>query len=453
MSIIVRMPKSGYTMREGIIGKIHVEQGVAVKKDDIIMEYETDKISGEITAEADGTIIKLYAKEGETYEVLAPLCVIGVRGETFEGDDSPAEPVLREEIPASATIHKEQAPPLVETAVASMIDGRILATPYAKKLGKDNDIDLWGLAGTGPNGRIQKKDVLAASVALRIFASPLAKKIAGEQNLNLKNIIGTGPRGRIEKDDVLAALSADSSVEQVLSKITNLPTIRRREKLSSMRKVIANRLSQSKQTIPHVYFKSDVDATGLLEMKNRLAVASQKKLNRKISLNDIILLGTARALAEFDIFSAQLDGNEIIYADVVNLGFAVSLEKGLIVPVIRNAEKLSLSEAAVQASTLAEKARNGKLLPEDIEGATFTVSNLGALGIDEFTAIINPPESGILAVGTVSDKVVVIAGQIVIRPMLTLTLSVDHRIIDGAVAAAFLKRVKEILEDAYSLLL
>jgi len=188
-------------------------------------------------------------------------------------------------------------------------------------------------------------------------------------------------------------------------------------------------------------------------MKNRLAVASQKKLNRKISLNDIILLGTARALAEFDIFSAQLDGNEIIYADVVNLGFAVSLEKGLIVPVIRNAEKLSLSEAAVQASTLAEKARNGKLLPEDIEGATFTVSNLGALGIDEFTAIINPPESGILAVGTVSDKVVVIAGQIVIRPMLTLTLSVDHRIIDGAVAAAFLKRVKEILEDAYSLLL
>lgn len=453
MSIIVRMPKSGYTMREGIIWRIHVEQGAAVKKDDVLMEYETDKISGEITAEEDGTILKIYAVEGETYDVLAPLCVIGAKGETFEESESPGQAAPPEETSTEAAIQEVLTESPARVAVAKLINGRILATPYAKKLAKDNNIDLLELTGSGPNGRIQKKDVLAASLTVRIIASPLAKKIAGENNLDLKNIIGTGSRGRIEKDNVLAALSAASLVAQALPIVANMPAVGRREKMSSMRKVIATRLTQSKQTIPHVYFKCDVDASDLLEVKNKLTKASQKKLNRKISLNDLVLLATARALAEFDIFSAQLEGNEIVYADTVNLGVAVNLDKGLIVPVIKNAGRLSLSEVAVQASAFVEKARTGKLLSEDIEGATFTVSNLGALGIDEFTAIINPPESGILAVGSVSDRVVAIDGQIVIRPIMTLTLSVDHRIIDGAVAAAFLKRVKEILEDAYSLLL
>lgn len=452
MAEIVRMPKSGLTMREGILTKIHAGLGAVVKKGDIIMEFETDKISGDITANSDGIVLELYASEGDTVEVLAPIGLIGKEGEsTADKTEAP-----KKESSAEQAIEAAPIAQATKTVAAMQTGGRLLASPYAKKLGRDYGIDIAALIGSGPNGRIQKVDVLAAIEAQRVRATPLAKKLARENGIDLKELSGTGPMGRIQKDDVLSSIAdSHSSAKQAVQPLESAPVQggARREKMTSMRKTIANRLSLSKQTIPHVYFKSDVDASAMIDVKNRLAAASQKKLGKKISLNDIILLATARALSEFEMFNAQVDGNDIVYFDEVNLGFAVSLDKGLIVPVIRNADTLSLGLLASEAAALAEKARSGRLTPDEFTGGTFSVSNLGAFGIDEFTAIINPPESGILAVGSVAERVIAQNGQMVIKPMVSLTLSVDHRLIDGAVAAAFLKRVKEILEDAYSLLL
>lgn len=459
MAEIIRMPKSGLTMREGVLTKIHAKVGAAVKKGDIIMEFETDKTSGEITTGSDGIVLELYASEGETYEVLTPLGLVGIAGE--KGDETAAEAPKAE---LEKSMEVTQAIQSLGRAI-TMPGGRLLASPFAKKLSRDYDIDITMLAGTGPNGRIQKKDVLAAIEAQHVRATPLAKKLARDNGIDIKSVSGSGPQGRIQKDDVLSSLAAASAPLASMQELPAAPMApmqaqpqaasggMRREKMSSMRKTIASRLTQSKQFIPHVYFKSDVDASALIDVKNKLAAASEKKLGKKISLNDIILLATARALSQFEIFNAQIDGNDIVYFDEVHLGFAVSLEKGLIVPVIKNADTLSLSQLSSQAAALSEKARSGKLTPDEFTGGTFSVSNLGAFGIDEFTAIINPPESGILAVGSLTERVVVQNGQMVIKPMLSLMLSVDHRLIDGAVAATFLKRVKDILEDAYSLLL
>jgi len=440
MAETVKMPKNGLTMREGTVAKIHVKKGEAVKKGQPLLEYETDKITGEMESPQDGTVLEIYVQEGDTVEVLAPLMAVG-------------DPV--EAVAAAAKIAEEKpvaqdAP--VEIKPTAVIGGRILASPLARKLARDYGFALENITATGPDGRIVKKDVEQAMQTSKVRATPLAKKFAREKGIDLKRVPGSGPNGRIQRSDV-ETMERPQIQKPPVQAAAAVPAGARREKMSAMRRTIAQRLQQSKQTIPHVYFKCEVDATGITEVKNTISPVMQQKYGQKLSVNDIVLAAAAAVLKEFPVFSAQVDGDEIVHMDAVHLGFAVSLENGLIVPVIRHADRLTLAALSMEAAKLAGKAKAMQLSREEITGGTFTVSNLGGYGLEEFFAIINPPESGILAVGTAIEKAVAVNGQLAVRPMMTLCLSVDHRLIDGAVAAAFLKRLKETLEDVHQLIL
>lgn len=424
MSQVIIMPKLGLTMTHGRITRWAKKVGDPVKAGETVVEIETDKINSEVEAPADGFILKILAEEGEEKEITAPICVVGEKGE-FAGEITESE---------------NKKP---EAAAA----GRIFITPIARMLARENKLDYSGIKATGPGGRIVKKDILRAleersgkqadpvleadDAGIRI--SPVAKRIAQENGIDCRNIKGTGPDGRIVKEDIL----------------TNVKKI----PLTGIRKVIARRLSQSKHDIPHVYFKISVDAGGIIELKNRLAGSVKGKTGKKLSLNDIIVKAAAVALDEFPDMNVSLVDDEIIYNNEINIGIAVNSERGLVVPVVKNAGKKSLSEICKNTGELIDRAWSGKLTHEDMSGGTFTISNLGAYHIDEFSAIINPPESAILAVGRASETPCVRNGEIVIRPVMNLTVSVDHRVIDGALAAQFMKRLKDIMEDPYLLLI
>ena len=280
-----------------------------------------------------------------------------------------------------------------------------------------------------------------------ISITPLAKKMAKEYNVDYTNIKGSGAGGRIQKEDILAFLDERKSEPEIECIEKRKPEEAEYRPVSAMRKTIGKRRAESKRESPHVYFQNEVDATQLLHAKKIFSDRALLKNGNKLTINHIILKCTAFVLAEFRDINARLADDRIAYFPHVNLGMAVSVQNGLLVPVIRNAEEKSLLEISKEAFELAKKARDGKLMPEEYEDGTFTVSNLGAAGIDGFQAIINPPEAGILAIGAIKEKPAVIDGQIVIRPMMTLTGSFDHRLIDGETAAKFMARISEVLEE------
>lgn len=437
MSQELIMPKLGLTMTQGKISRWLKKEGDRVSAGEPVVEIETDKINSEVESPADGYILKILAAEGEERDITVPICIIGENGET----DGPAP--------------KTAAP--ADGISASVSGQRIFITPYAKKLAKENNIAYTDIKGSGPEGRIMKRDILQAVAggfgkasvtgAERIRISPVAKKIADGKGLDYSAIKGTGPDGRIVKEDILAALETHEAPAEAASvEAKKMP-------LAGIRKVVAQRLSQSKRDIPHVYFKITVDASGMMELKNKLAEKIRARAGRKLTLNDIIVKGVASALEEFPDINVSLINDEIIYHDSVNIGLAVNSDRGLVVPVVRDAGKKSISEVCTAAGELVDKARAGKLAHDDITGGTFTISNLGPYYIDEFSAIINPPESAILAVGRAADTPCAIHGQVMIKPVMHLTLSVDHRVIDGALAAQFMKKIKELLEDPYLFLI
>jgi pyruvate dehydrogenase E2 component (dihydrolipoamide acetyltransferase) len=468
MAQTVIMPKLGLTMTHGKITRWLKKEGDRVEAGEVVVEIETDKISSEVESPVDGVILHILAHEGEEKEITTPICVI-------VGDDEQPE-------------EQEKTLESMPMAAIAMSPGqRIFITPVAKKLARDHGLDYSGVHGTGPQGRIVKKDILkhvegmALSVELpgeessgRIRITPVAKKIAHENGISYTRIQGTGPDGRIVKEDILAAVEAIKKggikVEMAAEKTQSQPDVAqscvpvaaqplpdggivKKAPLAGVRKVIAARLSQSKHDIPHVYFKISVDAGNILELKNKAAETVKVKTGKKLSLNDIIIKAAAAALEELPDINVSLQGEEIIYYRDANIGIAVNTDRGLVVPVIRGANRKSLSEISKTSGELIDKARSGKLTMEDMTGGTFTISNLGAYHIDEFSAIINPPESAILAVGRAAETPCVRDGQIVIRPMMNLTVSIDHRVIDGAQAAQFMKRLKDILEDPYLLLI
>ena len=441
MAEYVKLPKIGLTMKTGTISGIKKAVGDTVRKGEIVAEFETDKITGEAESPIDGTVLQLLAAVGDEIEVLSPIALIG------QPDEQPA-PVKEAAPTAKEAAVIAPAKPVetkTEEVRAAVAEGRSLAMPLAKRYARELGIDLNDVTATSPDGIIRKKDVEAALQRNAVRATPLAKKIARETGVDLHGVTGTGPNGRIGKDDVLAA-SKEATMAAPVAAATAIGSVTRK-RMSGMRRVIAERLSESKRTIPHVYFKAEVDATALLSLKETLKDAAAKGLAPKITVNDLLLKAVASSLLKHPDMYAQLDGEDIVYFDAINLGMAVTVSGGLVVPVVKNAGALSLGALAQQTATLAEKARGGKLVPEDYTGGNFTVSNLGASGIDEFSAIINPPEAAILAVGAVKEKAVVENGQVVVRPMMTLTLSVDHRIIDGALAAEFMKTLKANIEN------
>lgn len=432
MIAVERMPKSGYTMREGLVTKIFVKEGQSVAKGDVILEYETDKLTGTVESSSDGVVRRILAKEEESYPVLQPLVILGEAGEPI-----PSEFLETEE--------KKDAPEKLEHSEKKVdsesSDGkiRVFASPLARRLAREKMINLSEITGTGPNGRIQKKDVLLASEK-KNCATSVAKKLALQQEIDLSQVQGTGPRGRVQKADVLSAAARKAGKE-------------RRERITSMRRTIAGRLSYSKQTIPHAYYTCDIVAEALVNLKEKLAVHKDKTGEKAVTYNELILFAVSRALRDFPLFTARIEDNEIVYSPAINLGMAVSVSGGLVVPVIPAADKLPLNEMARKARELSEKARKGTLSEPEISGGVFTVSNLGNYGIRQFSAIINPPEAGILAVGAIEDRVCAVSGCVQIQKMMTLTLSADHRLIDGKEAADFLNRLKQYLQEPCTLVL
>jgi pyruvate dehydrogenase E2 component (dihydrolipoamide acetyltransferase) len=417
MAEIVNMPKLGLTMTSGKITRWVKKLGDRVAAGESIVEIETDKISSEVEAPIDGYLLQILAEEGDEINITAPICIVG------EKDEAIAE--VSSSVAASASLPATEVQDLTAAPAASEASAagaRIFITPIAKILTREYGIDPAELKGSGPNGRIVKKDVLAA-------------RESQIKQLNQREALQQAP------------------VQQAPVQPIQMQPGDRKVPLAGVRKIIAKRLTQSKHDIPHTYFKISIEADSIISIKKMVSDAIKAKTGRKVSLNDLIIKAVASALESFPDINASLVGDEIIYHGDINIGMAVNSDKGLIVPVIRNAAGKSLSELCRSTAAMIEKAGKGELSYEDISGGTFTVSNLGAFHIDEFTAIINPPESAILAVGRATETPCARNGEIVIRNIMNLTLSVDHRIIDGALAAQFLKKLKDTLEDPYFLMI
>jgi len=321
----------------------------------------------------------------------------------------------------------------------------------------EKGIDIREVAASGPNGLVIEKDVLAftpAAAPAEPKATPLAKKVAELEKVALADVSGTGSHGKITKDDVaakVAARAAAAGAKAAAAQAASAPAAApagipgrgdRVVKMSRMRKIIAKNMVDSLQTAAQLQHLVTVDMTNAGKLRE-----VYKKKNVKISYNDIVLMAASRALMEFPALNAAIDGDNIVYHDYVNLGMAVAVDDGLIVPNIKDADLMRLEEISAASKDLAARTRSNKLLLTEMKGGTFTVSNLGMYGLDSFTGIINPPESGILALGAIKKTPVVVNDEIVIRPMMSITLSYDHRIADGAPAAEFLVRIKEFIEE------
>ena len=417
---VIRMPLLSDTMTEGVIAEWHKKVGDKVKDDDVLADVETDKATMEVMGYATGTLLHIGVEKGAAAKVNGIIAIVGPEGTDISGilsaGDAPAKKaegteVEKEEAP-KATADASTSAPVAE----STSDSRVKASPLAKKIAKDKGIDLSQVSGSAEGGRIIKKDIEnfkpAAASAKAESASAPAEKAAPA----IPQFIGE-------------------------EKFTEKP-------VSQMRKVIAKRLSESLFTAPHFYLTMAIDMDKAIEARARI----NEYAPSKVSFNDLVLKATAIALKQHPIVNSSWLGDKIRYNEHVNIGVAVAVEDGLLVPVVRFADGKSLTHISAEVKDFAQKAKAKKLQPADWEGSTFTISNLGMFGIDEFTAIINSPDSCILAVGGISQVPVVKNGAVVPGNVMKVTLSCDHRTVDGASGAAFLQTLKALLEEPVRLL-
>lgn len=443
MGQIVRMPKLGLTMTEGTILRWLKKEGEEVRQGEPLLEIETDKVNLEEEAPASGILRKILAPEGSVVEVGKEIAVIAEQDEPLPelGEAGGPNALLKARADVSGT---EDQPVLDETdARDDEMAGKIKASPAAKRVAREHGVDLRMVTPTGPDGRIVEKDVLAFVESRKVRATPVAKRIAQEKGIDL-SLIEKPEGGRITKQDVMEAVEAASSAKQECSVIP----------WTGMRKVISEKMTKAKKEIPHFYLTLEVDMSKVLELREKLLPKVQEMSGTKLSINDILIKAAAVALAEFPAVNSSAGEEGILVKNRINIGLAVALENGLVVPVVKDADKKGLARISKETAELIRKAREGKLLHDDYQGGTFTISNLGMYDIEEFSAIINAPESAILAVGKIMKKPVVTEGdQIAVRPMMKVTLSCDHRVIDGALGAKFLRRIKQLLEDPVEMLL
>ena len=446
MAVELRMLQMDQTMTKGKIGKWLVSEGDTVTEGQPLLEIETDKVVHEQESPTDGVIAQLLAEEGADVPVNALLAIIGAPGEEVarvEADTAPEQPIQAE---------PEQPKP---TPAPTGITPK--ASPAARQLAEKLAIDLTEVKPSGPGGRILEADVQryidlrvpAPSETARLKASPLARRLAKEHGVDLSAIAGSGPDGRVVRDDVLQAASTAPEIP-----VIETPALQQATEVIPMdgiRGIIAERMTLSVQTNASVTLHTEVDVTALVELRGML---NEKLQAREVSITytDLLVKVVANALQEHPRLNATLTDEGIQLLSEINIGVAVALEDGLVVPVVRNADKERLSEISEQVKNFAERARSNQLTPSELQGGTFTITNLGNFGIDAFTPIINPPESAILGVGRILKKPVVHNDEIVIRSMLTLSLTFDHRVIDGAPAAQFLQTVSGYIQDPYLLL-
>jgi len=421
MATKVHMEALSPTMEEGRLVKWTKKEGDAVKSGETLAEVETDKAVMELVARADGQLLKVMAPEGTTVPVGNVVAWIGKPGEKVDGGE-PSAPAPKgersavsgaRETPAKVAPAPAPMPPPIPAAVPADAT-RVKASPLAKRMAKDAGVDLKLVQGSGPGGRVVKRDVEQAPTAA-VASAPVVPRTADR-----------APR------------TADVPFEDV--------------PLTQIRKTIAKRLAASIGPIPHFFLTTEIDMERAAEAREAL----NKQLGEeggKISFNDIIIKAVALALVQHRACNAWFQEDHIRYWNEVHIGMAVAIEDGLITPVVRNADRKSLREIGAEARELAGRARNRRLKPEEYTGATFSVSNLGMFDIDDFTAVINPPEAGIVAVGSIVPKAVPDGNGVVVRRRLRMTMSCDHRVIDGATGAAFLKTLKQMLENPLAMLL
>lgn len=414
MAFEIKMPQLGLTMEEGTVAQWLKQEGDTVAKGDVLLEITTDKLTSEIESEADGVLLKIVAKEGEDVPVKGLLGYIGEAGETV-GDAAPAA------APAAAAAPAEVPVAAPAPAPAAKADGsRIRISPLARKTAAKLGVDYQNLAGSGPSGRIVQKDILAVAEAAKQQPAPVAEAPAAAPAPAAKS----GELELMDGDEVV--------------------------KLAGMRKVVAERMAKSAREIPTVTQNVKIDVTKLVAFRKQINETS----GQKFSMNDFILKAVANALRANPHILVSIDGNQIIKRAHVNLGMAVALDDGLIVPVIRDADKLSLSQISATAKDLAVRARENKLAMDEYKGSTFTISNLGMFGVETFDPIINQPDAGILGVCAVQDELDMDEeGKIFKKQVMRISFTFDHRLIDGAVAAKFELAIKELLEDPMRILL
>jgi len=441
MADIIDMPKLSDTMSVGTLVKWLKKEGDAVKSGDMLAEVETDKATMELESFFSGTLIKIFAPAGAQVAIGAALCAIGKPGETVNAPAAPAPKAGAEPASSPSPTPAPVAPTPVPVAPPAPTPVAVVAVAPAAV-------------------------VPAAPVAgERLKISPLAKRIAAEQKVDASRLTGSGPHGRIVKADVLAAAANPALLKSAAATAavsaasfaggtpakTGLIQADRTVPASSMRAVIAKRLLEAKTQIPHFYLEIEVDAEPLLALRTQLNTAFEKD-GVKLSVNDFILKASADALRRVPGVNASWVGTGIQYHGAVHVSFAVAIEDGLITPVIRDTHAKSVFQISAEAKPLGKRAKEKKLKPDEFTGGTFCVSNLGMMGIERFSAIINPPNAAILAVGTTVTKPVVKNGAIVIGQTLVLTLSCDHRVVDGALGAQFLAALKDLLEKPALLL-
>lgn len=474
MAEYFKMPTLGQSMEEGTVLQWFKREGDAIKRGEALLEVMSDKANFEVEAPRDGVLRKIMVSENSTVPVNTPLAIIGTA-------DEPIDALLQgvgggeavEEKPTTTPAATEAAAVVGSPAPAAKTEsapiGRVFISPRARRLADERGIPIAALAGlgTGPEGRVLERDVVAylerQAVAhlpgspLKLEeqaerpkprATPLAARIAEDLGVNIEDLATGLPGSRVTADVVrrTAATVKPTPVPPAAPVEGAAPVVAEVIPLRGLRKMVAENVTKSRQTAPHVTLVMEVNVTELVALFERLRPDIQRLYNSKLTYTDLLVKAVARALDDHPLCNAALVGNEVrVYTDK-NIGVAVATENGLIVPVIHRADTLSLVEISIKLKELAERCRTGKQTSEDLAGGTFTITNLGAFGVDAFDPIIVPPQSCILGVGRIAQKPVVVNEQVAIRSMMNLCLSFDHRVLDGVPAAKFLQTLKELLE-------
>ena len=450
----VIMPKLGQTMEEGAIVEWVKKEDEQVNRGDLLFTVESDKAVLEVEATARGFLRKILVPEGQTVPVLTPVALISRKADedisSYDLAPAPsAAPTTDAEESTGVDAPASDSPKAVSPA------GRLFASPRARKTAREHAIDLALLTGSGPNGRIVEQDVLAYAATKpeavpRLKATPMALKAAGALGVDLAAVTATGAGGRITKADVEATVpptvTMPAPAPGAAPSAGSVP-------MSGLRRIIAERMAASDTATARVTLVTEADATSFVEAREQLKASVSEAWGFAPGYNDLLGVIVVRALIEFPYMNARLTGDQAIeQLPYVNLGMAVDTDRGLLVPVVRNADQKGLHALGAEFRSLVERARIGRSLPDDLSGGTFTITNLGMYDVDAFTPIINLPEAAILGVGRILPKAVVYEGEIVSRQMWTLSLTFDHRWVDGAPAARFLQRVKQIIENTFMLL-
>ena len=454
------MPKLGVDMQEGEIIEWKKQEGDVVNEGDILLEIMSDKTNMELEAEDSGVLLKITRQAGETVPVTKVIGYIGAEGEVVA--DNVASAPAAEPAPKVEEVATVEAPVVATQAPVVHEGGKVRATPKARKVARELGIDLTQVPGTGAKGRVHADDVENFKGA-QPKATPLARKIAADLGIDLASVSGTGFGGKITKEDILA-ISAPAQVKEAAA----APVVEAKPEkvlpegvevipMSAMRKAISKGMTHSYLTVPTFTLNYDVDMTNLMALRKQVLDPIMNKTGMKVTFTDLIGLAVVRTLMkeEHRYLNASLidDAQNIELHKFVNLGIAVGLDDGLIVPVVHGADKMSLSEFVVASKDVIKKAQAGKLKAAEMSGSTFSITNLGMFGTKSFNPIINQPNSAILGVSATIQTPVVVDGEVVVRPIMGLCLTIDHRIVDGMNGAKFMVDLKHLIENPMELLI